>query len=385
MALIVLVVVIPLIYFLYSRRKKENMIAKGCEKNQLLKANWIKYDQRQIKILRIMTVLFGILTVLSWIFMFADFDAFDKSADLIGVLDIVYVVIFCSSVISGPVFLCSLYQLLSGMSYMRRLQQHGYELPEDKRQYDYILEKLPKQQSTADVVTKVESRNKHSFMLGVLSLLLLIIFGVCNVLYLVEWSFYHEEIGFMICMIFVVDIVLLVYSVLFFRQTNEVRYKDDVEIDSNRKNRMPLVEGVLTIMILLCLSVFMKYEAYSLTDYIFKSHVSADQTTVQNIERAFESTYIVAEQLDENAMEYISKYNLQEGIDITTWNVPQDAFQSEVASVIGISDFSELRDEFHTVDGDAIVFVRFENGEFIVELQNQVEKAKNPDEWMIIE
>ena len=53
--------------------------------------------------------------------------------------------------------------------------------------------------------------------------------------------------------------------------------------------------------------------------------------------------------------------------------------------MIGISDFSELRDEFHTVDGDAIVFVRFENGEFIVELQNQVEKAKNPDEWMIIE
>ena len=384
MALIVLVVVIPLIYFLYNRRRKENIITKGCEKHQLSKVNWIKYDQRQIKILRIMTVLFGILTVLSGILMFGDFDVFEKSADLIGVLDVVYVVMFCSGLISGPVFLCSLYQLLSGISYMRRLQQHGYEVPEDKRQYDYILEKLPIQQLTADVVSSAETRNKSSVILGVLSLVSLIILGISNVLYLVEWSFYHEEIIFMICMIFVIDIVLLVYCVLFFRQTNEVRYKDDVEIDTNRENRMPLVEGVLTIMILICLSVFMKYEAHSLTDYIFKSHVSADQTSLQNIKRAFESTYIVAEQLDENAMEYISKYNLQEGIDITTWNVPQDAFQSEVASVIGISDFSELRDEFHTVDGDAIVFVRFENGEFIVELQNQVEKAKNPDEWMII-
>ncbi len=384
MALIVLVVVIPLIYFLYNRRKKENMIAKGCEKYQLSKANWIKYDQRQIKILRIMTVLFGILTVLSWICMFGDFDAFDKSADLIGVLDVVYVVIFCSSVISGPVFLCSLYQLLSGMSYMRRLQQHGYELPEDKKQYDYILEKLPKQQSTADIAANAEQRNKSSFLLGVLSLLILIVLSVCSVIYLVEWSFYHEEIGFMICMIFVVDLVLLVYGVLFFRQANEVRYKDDVEIDSNRKNRMPLVEGVLTILILLCLSAFMKYEAHSLTNYIFKSHVSVDMVTMQNIERAFKSAYVVVEQLDGDTIECISKHNLQEGIDITTWNIPQDAFQSEVASMIGISDFSELRDAFHTVDGDAIVFVRFENGQFIVELQNQVEKAKNPDEWMII-
>lgn len=385
MALIVLVVVIPLIYFLYNRRRKENIITKGCEKHQLSKVNWIKYDQRQIKILRIMTVLFGILTVLSGILMFGDFDVFEKSADLIGVLDVVYVVMFCSGLISGPVFLCSLYQLLSGISYMRRLQQHGYEVPEDKRQYDYILEKLPIQQLTADAVSNAETRNKSSVILGVLSLVSLIILGISNVLYLVEWSFYHEEIIFMICMIFVIDIVLLVYCVLFFRQTNEVRYKNDVEIDSSRKNRMPFVEGVLTILILICLSVFMKYEAHSLTDYIFKSHVSADMTTLQNVDRAFVNAYVTMEQLDGDAMKYISENDLENGADITTWCAPQNAFQSEVANLLGISDFSELRDDFHTVNGDAIVFVTFEEGEFVVELQNQVDKAKNPDEWMIIE
>lgn len=354
------------------------MIAKESSKHPISKEGLIKYDKCQMKLNLILTVIFGILTVFSWILVLGESNVLEDATDF------AYVVIFFFYVCSGPAFIYTIYQLLSGMSYMYRLKKHGYEVPKDKRQYDSSLEKLPHQQIADDVATKVKGRNKSSFSLGIVSLGALVILWVCNILYVVEWSFFYEEIGFMIGFMSVIDIALLVYCVMFFRQANEARYKDDVEIDKSRKNRIPPVEGVLTIFILLSFSVFAKYEAHTLTDYLFKSRVSTDMVLVQSMEQAFDSTYESLEEMDGNVTEMLSANGLMDGVDITTWGVPSNTFQSEVASMLGVSDFLELKDDFYTVEGEAIVYVKWENERFVIELPNQVEKAKNSDDWMWI-
>lgn len=190
---------------------------------------------------------------------------------------------------------------------------------------------------------------------------------------------------FIIGLVSIIDVVLSVYCVTFFRQTNEKRYKDDVELDADRKNRMPLVEGVLTIFILLVLSGAGKHTAHSMTNYVFRSRVSTDITMVQSIQRSLVTAYVIFENQSKDASWEKRKDELIHGVDITTWGVPEDEFQMEVANMLGISDFSQLKGDFYNADGEAIVYVQIEGHTLKVELKNPIDKAKELDSSFYIE
>lgn len=371
MAFIVLLVVIPLVMLLYTRRKREQLKTIGEKKHHLSKAHLIRYDKHQRKQSLVCVIVFFALAFFSTIMVHFG-DAIESSELLMIIVLLVYM---CS----GPALLYSIYQLLSGISYLKRLKKHGYEVPEDKKDYDSLLELLPHQEQEVDEDAK-KMCNKTSLALGICSLItLLVLFGI-DVWFVAEWySYYKSEVVSIIGLISIIDVVLLVYCIIFFRQRNEKRYKDDVEIDENRKNRMPLVEGVLTIFILLVLSGFVKHTAHSMTNYLFRSRVSADIATIQNIQQSLVTTYVLTEAKGKDASWEERKNELVQGVDITTWGVPEDEFQREIASMLGISDFTQLRDDFYTADGEAIVYVQIIEHKLKVELKNPIEKVEELD------
>jgi len=57
-------------------------------------------------------------------------------------------------------------------------------------------------------------------------------------------------------------------------------------------------------------------------------------------------------------------------VDITTWGIPEGYFQEQVARVLGITDFGSLKEEFLSAKKPAVVYVKQENDNIIVELQN---------------
>ena len=61
---------------------------------------------------------------------------------------------------------------------------------------------------------------------------------------------------------------------------------------------------------------------------------------------------------------------LAEGVDITDWGNPQGEFQEDVAAMLDITNFEQLKWEFCSTDGPAVVLVRREGEKIIVELQN---------------
>lgn len=372
MALIVLLVVIPLVILLYKRRKNEKLTAMGEQDHHLSKAHLIRYDKRQCRQSFIFTIVFLILTVFSCVMV--HFDYVSDSEDLLMI--IIFFVYLCS----GPALFYSIYQLLSGISYIKRLKKHGYQVPENKKDYDSLLELLPHQvQEAVDEDTK-EMCNKASLVLGISSLGgLLVLLGI-DVWFVVEWySFYKSEIATMIGLISVIDVVLLIYCIFFFRQRNEKQYKDDVEMDENRKNRMPLVEGILTILILLVLSGAVKNTAHSMTNYLFGTRVSTDIETVQNVRQSLVTAYVLMEVQRKDASWEERKNELMQGVDITTWGVPEDEFQREVANILGISDFTQLKEDFRTSDGDAVVYVQIVENVLKVELKNPIRKVDELD------
>jgi len=377
MVFIVLLVVIPLVMLLYTRRKREKMKAIGEKKHHLSKAHLIRYDKHQCKQSFICTIVFFALAVFSSVIVYF--------GDVIEFSDLLMIIVLLVYLCSGPALLYSVYQLLSGISYLKRLKKHGYEVPENKKDYDSLLELLPHQEQEVDEDTK-EMCNKTSLALGIGSLItLLVLFGI-DVWFVAEWySYYKSEIIFVLSLISVIDVVLLVYCIIFLRQKDEKRYKDDVEIDENRKNRMPLVEGILTIFILLVLSGAVKHTAHSMTNYVFKARVSADIETVQNIRQSLVTTYVLTEAKETDALWEERKNELMQGVDITTWGVPEDEFQKEVANIIGISDFTQLKEDFRTSDGDAIVYVQIVEDVLRVELKNPIDKVQELDSSIRVE
>ena len=64
------------------------------------------------------------------------------------------------------------------------------------------------------------------------------------------------------------------------------------------------------------------------------------------------------------------KQSMRVGVDITTWGTPRGYFQETVAGVLQITDFGELKEEFLSTDGSAVVYVKLEDDDIMVELQN---------------
>ena len=365
-------IIIPLAYILYKEQKKKQIKEDGKKKYHFDKMNLIRFDKCQLRQCTTCTIMFLVLLIVSVVFVHLEL--------LDGVSDAVMVIIMLVYVCSGPALLYSVYQLLSGISYVRRLKKHGYQVPENKKDYDFLLEVLPRAQQTDNSMLTEKKYNKVSCALGICSLLAFMVLCGFNIWFILEWHFlYAGEVVFMVGIMSVVDIVLLVYCMQFFLQMNEQRYKDDVEIDTTRKNRMPLMEGVITVIILLGISVSLKYMAYSTTDYIFESRVSADIATAQSIQQSLIYAYEVMKTDEVDTDWKTTKNELMNGVDITMWGIPGDAFQEEIAQVLGISDFAELQDDFHTAVGNAVVYVKLEDEKFVVELGNPAGKVLEHD------
>lgn len=341
------------------------MKERNMRKKDFAKEGRIRYDQCQQKQSLVCSVVFLVLAVVSSVLVHGDrCDGFSDGAMLV-----VFFVYACS----GPAFLYSIYQLIACVCYIRQLKKYGYEIPANKKDYNGLLENLPRQ----DVPVQKEQYSKNSLALGIISACALMITTVFNLQYTFEWLDVHqEEIVAMILIQSIFDCILLVQCVSFFRQMNTVQYKDDVEIDDKRKNRKSLADGIFVIVLLLALSLFSKWMVGSMTDYLFKSKVEKSVTDVQHVQQVLSSVYIDMKNRDFDMDGNASVQEMLKGVDITTWGTPKDSFQQEVAAVLGIEDFSELKDDFYAVDGDAVVYVKLVDDEIRVQILNVYDKVE---------
>ncbi len=372
----VLLMIGPLVYILYKQDKKKRLIEDGKKKHSIQKAILIRYDKRQFANSKKASITFLVLWIVSFALTFLEWVEW--------VPDFVSVIIRFLFLCSGPAFLYSVYEALAGHSYLKRLEKYGYEIPDNKKDYDYLLEMLPRKRQGTKNLSSDGNYNKCSLILAVSSLVVLCVLIGYNIWFLLDWRcMVQGERIVTFGMMSPVDIVLLINCIKFFRQVNEKYYKDDVEIDYTRKNRISFMEGILIIIVLSVGALIVKDTYSSMTEYIFKARVSSDIERVQNIERVFDMAYATLGEQDDTS-EWETTYNaLIAGVEITTWKKPQDIFQKEITKELGISDFSELKDDFRTVVGDAKVYVQLEDGNFVVEVLNPPDKVSELFDYTI--
>lgn len=314
----------------------------------------IKYDKRQMSVIKAAAIVATIMFVLSIVLMFME---------IRGTEILTFFLLYIGG--GGAVFCYA--ALVAGGMYMRRLKAYGYQIPEKKSDYDGRLEKLPRQK-IADVKSIYSRHSKGCFLACIL---LFAVFVILDVYYLFKWKFMGDNCKSLFILCFIFYLIWIVFALALKKQSNVEKYRDDVEVDASRKERWSLEQILFTMIILCLLSLFANSTAHSMTRYIFNSMVDHDVEQANVVCR----NIICAIEECENVTYTESYAELCEGIDITTWSHPEDELQSLIAEKMYIDDFSHVRDDFKVSDGNAQVFVKIMNKKVAVRLLNPIKEV----------
>lgn len=150
--------------------------------------------------------------------------------------------------------------------YLKRLGKYGFSIPDNKRDYDNDIEKLV----TGEIKTFTEP-SKESIGLALMAWFVSLGMVAFSVFYFIRFSHMLENVSFLGCVAVFIAILWAVFGAYFWRQRSRNSYRDDVEYNSNLKKRNHIVEGMVTIIIFVVITVVATNFIYSMAKYIERS------------------------------------------------------------------------------------------------------------------
>lgn len=312
----------------------------------------IKYDGRTIKILLVTTIVSALLFLAGVVCSFIMADA--------GRVGVIVVLGFF---VGGGLFLYAGIHLLIGFCYIRRLKAYGYEIPYKKEDYGDDLRNVPRVSGKSCPGIKNVGRRVLVFFYATVFVLA----NVWNVWYIIRWYQFDGALAvFFLFIMLLFDSLWGISAFMFYRQGNRQRYRDDVEIDDSRKERVPVENGFVSGIILLYIMMICKMLVVQFGEYAFRSRAEHDQLHLQTISRCIDAA-MMADGTDRTSDSYMQ---MREGCYISDWGSPDDAFSREVAEYLGISDYSELNEKFSTSDGSPKIYVKISDEGVYVRMDN---------------
>ena len=179
-----------------------------------------------------------------------------------------------ASIVLGGIYFCPVMAIVgwrlffSSWGYMKRLEKYGYKAPERKKLYHGRQDLLERFEVSLPNVNKWHS---ESVILACVSW----VAGVCCLPYpFYVWQSYPDMDIILIIMMFPV-VCWAVMGFYYWRQRDQLKYKDDVELDDKRKTRQNLADGLVTIFVCAALSVLYSDIIYNWAKVIYKARLEA--------------------------------------------------------------------------------------------------------------
>lgn len=226
----------------------------------------IKFDRIIAKTAKCCALICTVLFVIGVVFSFLEIDG----------TEFFYIMTIYASVLVGvPCYVV----LLSAKFYFIRLRAYGYEIPENKKTYGNNLNNLPK--------TREAGRSlfaKHSRIGMWMYFAFFVLFLVVDVMYLIKWHFMKDICTFLFIVCLVLDIVWLILAVIMWWQRNTEKYRDDVECDKTRKERLNLENIIVFAIFWAIVCTVACIQAVTTTKYMDKVRMEDAQIIVMAIE-----------------------------------------------------------------------------------------------------
>ncbi len=195
----------------------------------------IKYDVKDKKIYFRLAIIVLILFIADIVVL--------NVADLGRMSTELEVFLVILSMVLGPLDFALWVRYAEVVGYLHRLSKYGYELPYNKKDYGDNQEQLI---HSVDNMKQLSDKNIGSIILTICSGGTLI--GLIIYYYSKTWQYSSVVFGGVLPIIIIMWLILAIY---YARQISNREYKDDVQIDALRKDRTPIINGIVTIMLLL--------------------------------------------------------------------------------------------------------------------------------------
>ncbi len=222
----------------------------------------IKYDKTDHKIFFIMAVICTLLFLLSVIALFTSLG--DRFPVLFGIL-------LPFTPIVGIAAWCGYFD---SSLYFKELRKHGIEPPLHKKDNAEISRFMMQTEKAYYAERNLqEPYCKKSMVLAGIAFTI----AVGHLIWLIWYALHFSklgmagEIGFMIVIELLITGGWILGGRVYWKQRSNERYKEDGDPDGSKKPRANLIKGIVTIVIMLCITRMMDRTIYGMTDYVYKS------------------------------------------------------------------------------------------------------------------
>lgn len=113
-----------------------------------------------------------------------------------------------------------------------------------------------------------------------------VLFLVVDVMYLIKWHFMKDICTFLFTVCLVLDIVWLILAVIMWRQRNTEKYRDDVECDKTRKERLNLENIIVFAIFWAIVCALVSNLAVTTTKYMDKARMEDAQVAASELKMA---------------------------------------------------------------------------------------------------
>lgn len=231
--------------------------------------NKIKYDIRDKKIYLILAVVTTIIFAVCFLMLQMDLEVENLSAAFYASFMIV-------STIFLPIISFAMWVMFfDSLTYLKRLDKYGFVLPNNKKDYDASLEKLPIKEDDYSMQDKEESNGSKA--LAYISWFISLGMAGYTIWYFIRFSHMLENVGFFGLVSIFITLCWLVFGFYFFKQRKTDKYRDDVDYKSTLKVRKHFVEGFVTIVVLLGITIVGAVNMYTMSRYVERSKENPEE------------------------------------------------------------------------------------------------------------
>lgn len=228
----------------------------------------IKFDNITAKTAKYCALIFTVLLLIGLVFSFLEIPG----------TEVFYIMAVYTGVLVGlPCYVV----VLAAKLYFARLQAYGYEIPENKKTYGNNLNNLPK---TCEAGSSLFA--KHSRIGMWMYFACFVLFLVVDVMYLIKWHFMKDICTFLFTVCLVLDSVWLILAIILRRQRNTEKYRDDVECDKTRKERLNLENIIVFAIFWAIVCALVSNLAVSTTKYMYKTQMGDKQVAASEFKMA---------------------------------------------------------------------------------------------------
>ena len=228
----------------------------------------IKFDNITAKTAKYCALIFTVLLLIGLVFSFLEIPG----------TEVFYIMAVYTGVLVGlPCYVV----VLAAKLYFARLRAYGYEIPDNKKIYGNNLNNLPKTREAGSSLFA-----KHSRIGMWMYFACFVLFLAVDVMYLIKWHFMKDICIFLFTVCLVLDSVWLILAIILRRQMNPEKYRDDVECDKTRKERLNLENIIVFAIFWAIVCAVACIQAVTTTKYMDKVRMEDAQVAASELKMA---------------------------------------------------------------------------------------------------